>query len=65
MTDPALFEMTAPEPPPDPTRCDHCPTTATATMDGLRVKGWVAYNGRSFTGAKLTVRMCPACRRGI
>jgi hypothetical protein len=48
----------------EPQRCDRCPAAVTASIDGIRARGWVAYDGTSFTGAPLNVRLCPACRRG-
>jgi hypothetical protein len=42
--------------------CDRCLTGAVASDDGLRVLGWQVYDGTSFTGAELKVRICPACR---
>lgn len=62
MDDPVLFEITAPAPGADPVKCDHCPATLLASMDMLRVRGWIAYDGTSFSGATLKVRICPACR---
>lgn len=64
MTGPALFDLDPPDPGAEPQTCDLCPATATASIDGLRAGGWAAYDGRSFTGKPLTVRICPACRRG-
>lgn len=43
--------------------CDRCVATVAASLDGLRVRGWIAYDGRSFTGKTLKVRICPACQR--
>lgn len=62
MSDPALFDLTAPEP-DSAQQCDVCFTARTATVDTLRVSGWIAYDGTSFTGRPLNVRICPACRR--
>lgn len=61
MNTPAMFEV----PPPvgdELVKCDRCPVAIVATLDGLRARDWVAYNGTSFTGAPLNVRICPDCR---
>lgn len=42
--------------------CDRCLIAAWASKDALRVRGWVVYDGTSFTGKPLNVRLCPACR---
>lgn len=65
MTTPPLFDPPAPASPAPEQKCDTCPLTLAATIDSLRVRGWVAYNGTSFTGKQLTVRLCPDCRRGV
>lgn len=62
---PAMFEPPGPDPDAVPQQCDRCPTSVTATVDGLRVRGWVAYNGMSFTGKPMRVRLCPTCRQGV
>lgn len=64
MTEPALFDSPG-DPGAKEQQCDTCPTTLTASFDGLRARGWVAYTGSSFTGKKLHVRLCPACRQGV
>lgn len=51
-----------PEPDKEAQACDRCPVTAWASFDGLHVLGWIAYNGFSFTGKPLRVRICPTCR---
>lgn len=60
---PPLFDAPEPKSGAEQT-CDRCPATIAATIDGLRVRGWIAYDGTSFTNKPLTVRICPACRRG-
>lgn len=65
MTIPALFDLADPDPGATEQKCDTCPTALTASADGLRARGWVAYDGSSFTGKKLRVRLCPACRVGV
>jgi hypothetical protein len=42
--------------------CDLCIARAHASDDELRVRGWQVYDGTSFTGKPLNVRICPACR---
>lgn len=59
MTTPALFDVPDPDPGAVEQKCDLCPTTLTASIDGLRARGWTAYDGTSFTGKALTVRICP------
>jgi len=44
------------------TSCDQCGVESTLTFDGLRVAGWQAYDGTSFTGQPLKVRRCPRCQ---
>jgi hypothetical protein len=65
VTTPPLFDMADPDPGAASQKCDLCESRDTASTDGLRARGWVAYNGASFTGKTLAVRLCPACRRGI
>lgn len=43
--------------------CDRCQIVARASDDSLRVRGWQVYDGTSFTGQPLNVRICPACQR--
>jgi hypothetical protein len=43
--------------------CDECRTEVHASIDELRVQGWVAFDGPSVTAKDLHVRLCPACRR--
>lgn len=62
MTTPALFDIPDPDPGAVPQKCDLCPAALTASIDGLRARGWNAYNGTSFTGKTLAVRICPSCR---
>jgi hypothetical protein len=62
MTEPPLFDLITSQP-DDVQQCDRCAATRTATIDTLRVGGWIAYNGTSFTGKTLAVRICPDCRR--
>ena len=47
----------------EPQKCDWCPAAVTASLVGLRARCWVAYDGTSFTGKPLKVRLCPACRQ--
>lgn len=61
MSTPALFDP-PPETGAEAQTCDFCAATVEASIDGLRVRGWQAYDGVSFTGKKLTVRICPDCR---
>lgn len=61
MEEPPLFDVTVGT--GKPQTCDHCSTGTTETLDGLRVRGWVAYDGTSFTGKPLIVRICPTCLR--
>lgn len=42
--------------------CDKCQTKTLASKNGLRVRGWMAYDGTSFSGKPLNVRICPDCR---
>jgi len=56
-----LFPIEHPQP-ARPQLCDRCLTAAELTDDGLRVLGWIVYDGRSFTGKELHVRICPACK---
>ena len=43
--------------------CDRCLAGAWDTIDGLRVRGWIIYDGTSQTGRELHVRLCRACQR--
>lgn len=43
--------------------CDMCLTGAWCSIDALRVRGWLVYDGKSQTGKELHVRICPACQR--
>lgn len=61
--------MTAPlfQVEPDPQRyqlqlCNLCPATVRLSDDGLRVLGWIVYDGQSITGKTLRVRICPTCQ---
>jgi hypothetical protein len=62
MDNAALFDIPAPDPDAAPQKCDLCPASLVASVDSLRVRGWSAYDGTSFTGKPLIVRICPACR---
>jgi hypothetical protein len=62
MTD-ALFEMAEPDPGRKHQACDWCLIGAWASDDRLRVRGWHVYDGTSFTGRPMHVRICPACQR--
>jgi len=42
--------------------CQRCSSEVNATDDQLRVLGWLVYNGRSMTGKRLHVRICPNCQ---
>jgi hypothetical protein len=44
------------------TACDRCRSESSLTNDGLRVAGWQVYDGQSFTGQPLRVRICPRCQ---
>ena len=45
-------------------QCTNCTkwTAVSLTDDGLRVAGWLIYDGRSLTGKPLHVRICPDCQ---
>lgn len=43
--------------------CDRCLTVQHASDDGLRVAGWLVFDGRSETGQELHVRICPPCQK--
>ena len=62
MTD-SLFETPLPDPDQERQGCDRCPAAVVASVDGLRVRGWIAFDGVSLTGKPLKVRICPACSR--
>jgi hypothetical protein len=62
MADP-LFELDDSDPGRQHQACDRCLTGAWASNDALRVRGWVVYDGTSFTGKPLNVRVCPTCQR--
>lgn len=59
--DEPLFE--ACEPSGEVQDCARCGAEVCASLDGLRAAGWIAYDGKSWTGKTLHVRICPACRR--
>ena len=42
--------------------CDGCRLEIWDSVDGLRVKGWLVYDGMSQTSQPLHVRICPTCR---
>lgn len=42
--------------------CDRCKTESSLPRDGMRVAGWLVYDGLSFTGKMLRVRICPRCQ---
>lgn len=64
MNEQPLFDP-PPQPDGEPTNCDDCGCYVLATVDQLRIRGWVAYNGQSFTGKPMEVRLCPVCRAGV
>lgn len=43
-------------------RCNRCPVTVTASLDMLRGLGWVVFDGTSFGGEVMKVRICPDCK---
>lgn len=45
------------------TACDRCKTESSLPCDGMRVAGWIVYDGRSLTGKELKVRICPRRQR--
>jgi len=59
--EPALFSADL-----DPGRkhqaCDRCQVKVCASDDALRVRGWQVYDGTSFTGKPLNVRICRPCQ---
>lgn len=59
-----LFEMGDPDSGRVPQRCDRCLSVSRLTDDGLRVGGWIVFDGFSLTGRPMRVRICPLCRRG-
>lgn len=59
----ALFELEEPDPRREHQACDRCLTAAWASDDGLRVRGWLVFDGLSETDEPLHVRVCPACQR--
>jgi hypothetical protein len=59
----ALFEVSDPDPAREHQACDRCLIGAWASNDGLRVRGWLVYDGPSVTGKELHNRVCPACQR--
>ena len=44
------------------TSCERCGVESELSFDGLRVAGWLVYDGKSFTGQPLRVRICPRCQ---
>lgn len=58
-----LFELAADDPGRQHQACDRCLAGAWASDDALRVRGWAVYDGTSFTGEPLNVRVCPDCQR--
>jgi len=62
MTEP-LFEVDQAEPGREHQACDRCLTAAWASDDGLRVRGWLVFDGPSVTGKHIHARVCPACQR--
>lgn len=61
--DSALFAVDPPQ--GEAQACDRCSVTAWASIDGLRVIGWIAYDGTSHSGKALRVRVCPSCQRSV
>ena len=62
MTDP-LFDIEDPDPDREHQACEKCLTAAWASDDGLRVRGWLVYDGLSLTNEPLHVRICQPCQR--
>lgn len=58
-----LFPVEEKDPGREHQACDDCLTAAWASNDGLRVRGWLVFDGESQTGQPLHVRKCPACQR--
>lgn len=42
--------------------CQFCSAGALATKDELWSSGWIAFDGTSWTGKPLNVRICPNCK---
>lgn len=57
-----LFDLPDLEPSGETHDCDRCCAEVNASLDGLRVRGWLAFDGMSETGQPLRVRVCPACQ---
>lgn len=52
------------EPPaPHGQACTRCGLMVLALRDELRVSGWQVYDGTSWTGQPLHVRICPTCQK--
>lgn len=62
MTEP-LFDVDDPDPGREHQACEQCLIGAWASDDGLRVRGWLVYDGLSLTNEPLHVRICGACQR--
>lgn len=63
MTEP-MFEIEGVLPEPPEQGCDRCAwSRVRATDDQLRVRGWIVYDGPSWTGKDLHVRVCPPCQQ--
>lgn len=61
MTQP-LFDLGHTDPKRKHQACDRCLVGAWASDDALRCRGWQVYDGHSFTGKDLNVRICPSCQ---
>lgn len=57
-----LFALPDPDPAATTQDCQRCQAEVNASDDRLRVLGWMVYNGRSQTGKRMHVRICPKCQ---
>lgn len=62
MTEP-LFDVPDFEANREHQACDRCLIAAWTSDDGLRVRGWLVFDGLSQTGEPLHVRICAPCQR--
>lgn len=58
-----LFDVEESDPAREHQACDCCLTAAWASDDALRVRGWLVFDGPSFTGKHIHTRVCPPCQR--
>lgn len=57
-----LFTVPDPDPGATTQDCQRCLAEVNASDNRLRVLGWMVYNGRSMTGKRLHIRICPTCQ---